>query len=196
MNRAEIETFKQRVRDLLDRYEHGLHEIERDEAIRRNVPAETLEGQGREIALEAQARIYLLDPVLGELGWDVQTPAAIVVEDGVQPIANGVDRYRRRLDYHGRDNMATRSLLAVEVKRPSVQLPQPTDGRPVPGWIAYALAVINTGNPEIDDLPAAWREILESGIDYVKRIEAAYGDTLGGHPKPAINGQLKTGHFE
>jgi hypothetical protein len=39
------------------------------------------------------------------------------------------------------------------------------------------LAVINTGNSEIDDLPAAWREILEGAIDYVKRIEAAYGDT-------------------
>jgi hypothetical protein len=177
VNRAEIETFKRRVRDLLDRYEQGLHDIERDEAIRRDVPAATLRGQGREIALEAQARIYLLDPLLRELGWEVQAPAAIVVEDGVEPVPNGADTHRRRLDYHGRDNAATRSLLAVEVKRPSVRLPQPRDGRPVPEWIAYASGVINTASPEIDDLPAAWREIVESAIDYVKRIEAAYDHT-------------------
>jgi hypothetical protein len=176
VNRAEIETFKRRVRDLLDRYEHGLQEIERDKARRREVPPDSLSGQGREIALEAQARIYLLDPFLRGLGWEVETPAAIVVEDTVDPLEEDVDAHRRRLDYHGRDSGQDRSLLAVEVKRPSVHLPRRAGGS-VEGWIADALGVINAGGAGVKELPAAWREILKSAVDYVKRIAATYGNT-------------------
>ena len=118
MNRAEVETFRRRARDLLDRYEHALQEIEKDEARRLGVAPEETAGRGREVALEAQTRLYVLDPLLQELGWEVQAAAAIVVEDNVEPARDDVDAHRRRLDYHGRDNDRARSLLAIEVKRP------------------------------------------------------------------------------
>jgi hypothetical protein len=177
VNRAEIETFRQKVWDLLARYERGLRDIERDEARRREVGPDSLEGRGREIALEAHARLYLLDPFLSELGWDVQTPDAIVIEDGVDPAGADGNVHRRRLDYHGRDSAQGQSLLAVEVKRPSVQLPE-ADGKTISGWLARALGMINS-RPKAakKDLPVAWREILESATDYVKRILEEYGNT-------------------
>lgn len=175
MNLAEIEAFKRRVRDLSDRYDAVLIQIERDEALRQGVAADAIAGQGRQLALEAQVRQYLLDPLLEALGWELRVPDAILVEDTVAP-EEGSDSHRRRLDYHGRISEAPRSLLAVEVKRPSIQLPKSKD-KVVNEWIAWALGVIHSGEAAvIQRLPAAWRDVLTSAVDYVKRINAAYGD--------------------
>jgi hypothetical protein len=175
VNRGEVETFRRRARDLLDRYEHALEEIEKDEARRLDVPLEKMAGRGREVTLEAQTRLYVLDPLLQELGWEVQAAAAIVVEDNVEPARDEADAHRRRLDYHGRDNDQARSLLAIEVKRPRVRLPA-TGGRSLADWIADALGTVNAGGAGVEKLPAEWRRILASLVDYVKRIVAAYGD--------------------
>ena len=175
VNRGEIETFKRKARDLRDRYQLVLADLERDAAIRANVDPATFVGEGNNLALEAHVRLYVLDPLLRELGWEVQTPANMVVEDGVQPLPGDVDAHRRRLDYHGRDAAERRSLLAVEAKRPSVRLPD-TAGRPVDQWIAHALRLINTSDPRAARLPAGWKEILDTAIDYVRRVQNAYGD--------------------
>lgn len=174
MNRAEVETFKRRTRELLDRYEYALQEIEKDEARRLGVAPEQTAGTGREIALEAQTRLYILDPLLQEMGWEVQAAAAIVVEDNVEPPQEDVDAHRRRLDYHGRDNNGARSLLAIEVKRPRVRLPR-TGKKRVEDRMADALRRINAGGAAAEGVAAEWRKILASTIDYVKRIVAAYG---------------------
>jgi hypothetical protein len=173
VNRAEVETFRRRARDLLDRYEHALQQIEKDEARRLGVAPERTAGTGREIALEAQTRLYVLDPLLQEIGWEVQAAAAIVVEDNVEPAQENVDAHRRRLDYHGRDNNAARSLLAIEVKRPRVRLPR-TGNKSAEDWMADALRRVNAGGAAAEAVPAEWRKILASTVDYVKRIVAAY----------------------
>jgi hypothetical protein len=175
VNRAEVETFKRRARDLLDRYEHSLQEIEKDEARRLGVAVEQIAGSGREIALEAQTRLYVLDPLLQEIGWEVQAAVAIVVEDNVEPAQDDVDAHRRRLDYHGRDSNAARSLLAIEVKRPRVRLPH-TGNKSAEDWMADALRRVNAGGGAAEAVPAEWRKILASAVDYVKRVMAAYGD--------------------
>jgi hypothetical protein len=174
VNRAEVEAFRRRARDLLDRYEDALREIEKDEARRLGVTIEETAGTGREITLEAQTRLYVLDPLLQEIGWEVQAAAAIVVEDNVEPAQDDADAHRRRLDYHGRDNNAARSLLAIEVKRPKVRLPR-TGNKSVEDWIADALRKVSVGGAAAETVPAEWRKILASSVDYVKRIMAAYG---------------------
>ena len=175
MNRGEVETFRRRARDLLDRYEHALQEIEKDEARRLDVPLEEMAGRGREVTLEAQTRLYVLDPLLQELGWEVQAAAAIVVEDNVEPARDEADAHRRRLDYHGRDNDRARSLLAIEVKRPRVRLPA-TGNNLCRRLDRRRASDRQCGRCWVEAVPAEWRRFSPALVDYVKRIVAAYGD--------------------
>ena len=125
MTLAEVEIFRRRVRDLRQKYRHDLEQIERDFARRHGVSFQDVRGRGPEIALEAHARIYVIDPLLKELGWNVSNAATLVIEDTVEPIADAAEGNRRFLDYHGRDNTEDRSLVILEAKRPNAALPDP-----------------------------------------------------------------------
>ena len=173
MNRAQIETFRSWARDLRVSYENSLAQLEQDYARQNGVDWNEVKGHGREIALEAHAREYLLDPILNALGWSLSSPAAMVVEDGVNAGEDDEDAHRRRLDYHGRDNVEGRSLLVVEAKRPDVDLPRPKTGS-VEELLARSLSRIKGKSPP--PVSAAWREILKSAIDYAKRVMERFGE--------------------
>jgi hypothetical protein len=174
VNLAEIETFRRRAREFFDRYQDSLAQLEQDHARQNGVPWDAVKGSGRDIALEAHARTYVLDPILGALGWSVSAPIRMVIEDGVNAAGDNADAHRRRLDYHGRDNAEGRSLVIVEAKRPNVALPQPEKGT-IEGLFAQALVMIKAGAGGVP-LSAAWQEILESAIDYAQRVTKVYGE--------------------
>ena len=172
MNQKEIETFRRQFRNLIGRYENALGEIERDYSRRCKLRLESVRGMGKDLALEAHVRAYLLDPILIALGWDITVPDRLVVEDSLQP--TNEDGYRRRLDYHGRDNTYGHSLLVVEAKRPSVKLPDPCS-KSLKDLFANSLNCIHQQKTDIVRLTAEWRRTLESAVDYVRRIVGTYG---------------------
>jgi hypothetical protein len=174
MTLAEVEIFRRRVRDLRQKYKHDLEQIERDFARRHGLSFQDVRGRGREIALEPHARIYVIDPLLKELGWNVSDAARLVIEDTVEPIADAAEGKRRFLDYHGRDNTEERSLVILEAKRPNTELPDPKEWG-IPNFIAQALTDIHTANLKGPKLPGKWREWLTTLIDYVKRSKAQFG---------------------
>jgi len=173
VNRAEIEAFRRKVRELLRDYEHALDELEQDRARQLQVTWDSVKGSGREIALEAHARAYILDPILKALTWQISTPARMVVEDGLAPDEE-TEEYRRRLDYHGRDNVNGRSLLVVEAKRPNIKLPRPgrTANQTV---IAEALRAMKADGLNVP-VNRTWQKILQSAIDYAERTLETYGE--------------------
>jgi len=177
MTFAEVETFKRRVIDLRQKYDHDIVRIEQDYARRKGIPWENIQGTGRDIALEAHARTYLIDPILKELGWDISSNSQIVLEDAV----GSPEGYPRFLDYHGRDNCSNASLLILEAKRPNVALPEP-DRSDIPTFFAEALIYIhthNTGNPVRTNLPGKWQEFIETLIDYANKAKTQFGCVTG-----------------
>ena len=172
MNRQEIEAFRREIRNLENRYENALGEIERDYSRRYNLRLENARGTGRELALEAHVRAYLLDPILMALGWGITVPDKLVIEDSVEPTdGNG---WRRRLDYHGRDNANGRSLLVVEAKRPSFRLPDPCSVS-LKDLFADSLNCIHGQKTHFGRLTAEWHKTIESAVDYVRRVVGTYG---------------------
>jgi hypothetical protein len=172
VSRADIETFRRKIRELRKQYEHCLEELEVDLARDRGVSREETRGHGREVALEAHVRMYAIDPMLRSLGWEVSSPAVIKVEDPVEPISEGDNR--RFLDYHGRDNSENRSLVILEAKRPSSTLPLTDDGRIFD--LATAIREITKNHdPSEADLPHLWGKWLATLIDYVKRVNHKFG---------------------
>ncbi len=171
MTRVEIERFRKAVTQFGASYERALEQIEQQYADRLGVPRQDMRGRGREIALEAHARAYFLDHVFDALGWQVHSTDLMVIEDAVDP-SDDADGHQRRLDYHGREHHTGHSLLIVESKRPSVQLPPTSDGN-ISGLLAKALTQIHRGS----DIPVTilWTKILKSAKDYVKRVTAATG---------------------
>lgn len=169
MNREAVENFRREIGKLQEQYERALAEIEKAEARQKGIEWEALKGKGRQIAVEAQVRKYLLDPILNALGWETDTAAQMVVEDGLDPVGGqeDSDAERRRLDYHGRVNKGGRSLLIVEAKRPSISLPR-NDDSSVSKLIALALRSTkkSSGSP----VSAEWGEILTSARDYSNRV--------------------------
>jgi hypothetical protein len=173
MSTAEIERFRRAVNQLLVSYERSLERLEQLHASRNGIPLQDVRGRGRDIALEAHARAYLLDPLLSALGWQVDTTDLMVIEDTLETADQG-EGHRRRLDYHGREQNGGRSLLIVESKRPSVQLPTTRDGN-IGGAIGQALFQVRLGR----DIPvsALWTEILTSARDYAERVTKNSGET-------------------
>ena len=167
MNRKEIEAFRRQIRNLVGRYENALGEIERDYSRRKKIRLENVRGMGKDLALEAHVRAYLLDPILIALGWDITVPDTLVIEDSVESTYGG--GYRRRLDYHGRDNAHGRSLLVVEAKRSSFTLPDPCSNS-LTDLFAHALNGIHRPNTDFAWPTAEWHRTLESAVDYVKRV--------------------------
>jgi hypothetical protein len=176
VSRAEVVTFRRKILEIREEYEQCLEQIEQDLARRKGVSCENVKGSGRDVALEAHARAYLIDPILRELGWDVSSSHTIVIEDPVEPVAGSDKGNRRFLDYHGRDNAKGRSLLVVESKRPNAKLPH-LDKGDVPTYIAQALKGIHTANPKATKLPGEWQKWIETLIDYVRRTKDQFGHT-------------------
>lgn len=174
MTLAKVDTFKRRVRELRKKYGHDLEQIEQDFARRNRVSFQDVHGRGREIALEAHARVYVIDPLLKELGWNVSNADMLMIEDTLEPIVNASEGNRRFLDYHGRDNTEDRSLVILEAKRPNAALPDP-DKRDVPLFIAQALGDIHAANLKGPKLPGKWQEWLTTLIDYVRRSKDQFG---------------------
>lgn len=171
MSRVEIERLRRAVTQLETSYERALEQIEERYANRIDVPLQEVRGQGREIALEAHARAYLLDHLLNALGWKVCETDLMLIEDAVDSIAE-VEGHQRRLDYHGREHDNGRSLLIVESKRPSVQLPASRDGD-ISGLLGKALKQIQLGSKI--SVSILWAEILKSAKSYVSRVTTTTG---------------------
>src|SRR5690606_14631086 len=116
-----------------------------------------------------QVRTYLLDPILTTLGWNIGSPAIVVVEDGVEPERVG---HRRFLDYHGRaqgEGTSARSLLVVEAKRASVTLPD-DDPERCALLVATALTEFHRGQP-VTSVGGEWPSFLGTLVDYAKRVQ-------------------------
>ena len=84
------------------------------------------------------------------------------------------DGSRRRLDYHGRDNLHGRSLLVVEAKRPRLRLPD-SSGESLHTSFANAFNAIHKQNTAVHSISVKWQKILESVVDYIRRIVESYG---------------------
>lgn len=171
MTRVPIE-FRQRISELSRKYARTLAQIEIDVARRGSIDPQSLVGRGREFAIEAQARVYIIDPILRELGWTVDEAEEIVVEDGVDALAGDPNQNRRFLDYHGRDSEGF-SLALIEAKRPSFGLPTPEEG-PISRHLATALNNIFKNEPP--GISPHWGDWLISLKDYVRRVKAQHGN--------------------
>lgn len=164
--RAEL---TRRIRDLARAYEHWLSLIEKGVVQRGNARV-----SGRDVALEAHARAYAIDPLLTAIGWTLESPEKVVVEDAAEPLkdtAGETQGHRRFLDYHGRDLDQSKSLVIIEAKRPSFDLPKP-DKASIAEFLSQGLAQILSG--QTCELPGDWAEWLKTLIDYANRIKRQY----------------------
>jgi len=149
-----------------------LPQLERAYEAARGLPPHTFSGRGRELSNEAQARTYVIDPILNELGWKVEETVRSIVEAPAE--SNVAGEHRRFLDYFGREATGenVRSLLVVEAKRLSLALPNGATGQ------SPNIAVINAISTYLVDpensqagLDAEWHTILKSIVDYVRRLK-------------------------
>jgi hypothetical protein len=137
--------------------------------------------------VEAQCRKYLIDPILAALGWRLDDPASVLVEEGVDGLAPG--EHRRFLDYHGRASAAAgrRPLLLVEAKRLSAALPsqeQPGTFEPARTTSAILADIVadprraaNRSNPLEQPIvhESDWATWVLTLRDYLLRIERSAG---------------------
>ncbi len=133
--------------------------------------------------LEAHTRTYLIDEVLTCLGWNLRDPSTIIVEDPIEslPALSRVSPGEsRRIDYHGVERVGTllfSSLLVIEAKKLRSALPDPLSADVLELSSFFAKAVesrrILSNLPE--RVPKIWTEWIDSVIDYVERVEHAYG---------------------
>lgn len=132
--------------------------------------------------LEAHCRMYLIDPMLEALGWELSDPEEVFVEEGVEGTIPGARR--RFLDYHGRAKAmsGSASLILIEAKRLSARLPvlrNPTAGRKQGASSAIrAIMQVTATRSEATTAPSAdldheadWREWLGTLRDYLERME-------------------------
>lgn len=159
-----------RIHQLL--VETYLPQLERGYEAARGLPPHSLSGRGRELSNEAQARTYVIDPILNELGWKVEETPRSIVEAPAE--SNVPGEHRRFLDYFGREATGenVRSLLVVEAKRLSLALPNGAAGQ------SPNIVVINALRTYLEDpenslagLDAEWYKIIKSMVDYVRRLE-------------------------
>lgn len=168
--------FRRQITDLKADYERNcLPEIERVTAQIKGVSSADLSGQGRAYVLEAQVRQYLLDPILNFLGWNLENPASLLVEDAVDSNVEG--EHRRFMDYHGREKNKVgidRSLLIVEAKRPNVILPGPAtmSSKEIAMEIVKAIIAISTDDTEYRTFTTDWISRLTALIEYATRTKA------------------------
>lgn len=159
-----------RIHQLL--VETYLPQLERGYEAARGLPPHSLSGRGRELSNEAQARTYVIDPILNELGWKVEETGRSIVEAPAESNVSG--EHRRFLDYFGREATGenVRSLLVVEAKRLSLALPNGAAGQP-PNIVVINAIRTHLADPEnsLAGLDTEWHKILQSIVDYVRRLE-------------------------
>lgn len=138
-----------------------------DYEVASGLPAGSLSMRGKELVNEAQVRRYILDPVLNCLGWDVNTPTRALVEAPAE--SNEAGAHRRFLDYFGRstDESASASLLIVEAKRLSLDIPSHDPGISSKDAV---LAALRTYRNSISDVSVEWKKIFDAATDYVNRL--------------------------
>ena len=179
MTKVELGQFKTRLAAAIAEYNNRyLPELERQHAKKNQIELADVDGKARNIAIEAHARAYFINPMLAALGWDVSRPENIVIEDGQNGAAAAEDEHRCFLDYHGRELAGDDavSLLLVEAKRPSKSLPSP--GREgVAERIRMTLEAINSGNKPGREVSAEWATWLTDLVRYVARLSSNYGHT-------------------
>lgn len=139
--------------------------------------------QGMQEAQEAQIRKYLIDTLLAALGWNLSDPRVMLIEEKVPPlpssetISAGKSRF---IDYHGRETgpgIQAKSLLLIEAKRLFVNLPNPQSA----GFLDHSKLFAESLNKRLmqREVPTGvsqqWSEWLDSIVDYVRRVKAAYG---------------------
>jgi hypothetical protein len=163
----------------MEEYEgYVLPQIERDALLRSGGQQPgAVRVRGRDLINEAQARKYLVDPLLRALGWDVSNPAHMIVEDPVDPPVRtaGPKLHRRFLDYHGRECQGDegRSLIVIEAKRPSEKLPD-LPLQDIPGRICAEITAVHSGGPT---LGGDWHNWIATLVDYCARTESEYKRT-------------------
>lgn len=180
MTPAALSDFRRQVDALKNSYEkRHLKEIERVAAKARKKPEGAFCGKGRVLAIEAHVRQYLLDPLLGSLGWRLSDPAMMLVEDAVDPMHD--DEHRRFLDYHGREAVGInrdRSLMIIEAKRPGVLLPGPAGATPeyLAAEIVVAFDAIKKGKSKCKNFSAEWLERFSTLSAYATRVKNQSGE--------------------
>lgn len=132
-------------------------------------------------ALEAHARAYVVNGVLGALNWRIES----LPEDGLgelipeAPVLSLLSDTTRFLDYLGLERETNVPLLIVETKRPSSVLPQLTGtARAKAASFPETLALGLAG----EALSGSWNGWLKDLRDYV-RTAAAKG---GQYPRRAV----------
>jgi len=121
----DITNFRQQVSEVWERFENEvIPQIELRYATDGGL-GETATGRGVELVHEAITRRYLIDPLLGALGWTATAIETMMVEAPVQRPG----QHRRFMDYHGYEVETGDPLLLVEAKRLSAELPRPRLGR-------------------------------------------------------------------
>jgi hypothetical protein len=157
-----------RVRQIRANYEHAISLLEED---RRRLLGDDADVQGRQIALEAHVRKYWLDPLLEALGWGLETPVKLVVEDPVE--SSESSSHRRFLDYHGRDCDSGQSFLIFEAKRPSVELPVADafhSKKRILELIPIILSSKDSAESPTGNLSHEWALRVSTLIDYSQRV--------------------------
>jgi hypothetical protein len=163
IGRAELDTFRERLRETIARFE-------REEAIHRAqwVGAEVPEAEQDDL-LERATRRYLIDPILDALDWSPNDPN-LITEERRSWADNGDRLY---FDYLGVDQ-AHNPLLLVEAKGYDTPAPRgphaPTPDRDtVRRMIAAAIGALNAGTAPRGVLKA-WVEWLKDLRTYVRSL--------------------------
>lgn len=125
--------------------------------------------------LEHHARVYIVDPLLEALGWQIRpnnsaTPVNMITEFGADGLASASNR--QYFDYLGSERSTDRPLLLVETKSFAELLPGGA-GKTRDVQRRDILRVLN--QPANRPPTKAWREHSEQVRDYLERIVARRG---------------------
>lgn len=169
--------FARSLSDIRKNYEQWLPKLENATALSRGLEEGAFVGKGRELALEAHVRAFVIDEMLRSLGWSVVTDGNLAIEDPVEDVANENAR-RRFLDYHGRDCESGQSFLVIEAKRPKLVLPDSENSRMLAELFAEHIAPsedeANSTSPQ-PKLRGEWQKIVNDLCDYVGRVKQERG---------------------
>jgi hypothetical protein len=138
--------------------------------------------------LEAHARVFMINSLLGALDWRMDVPVEEDVANLVPevPLASVDHKTTRFLDYLGLEHSDGRPLLIAESKRPSCKLPAlyapPKARRSFPGEDSIAdservIADVIAGGLAGQSISSEWNEWLVTLRDYVRSVKQQSGHT-------------------